>query len=82
MLATYNNWLYMYLDRPVATYTAWYRGTLNQDLLTKYYRQNPHKVPKYIYVTSPNFIVIDEMFEYTQEELSAGILLTVEYEKF
>ncbi len=82
LLATYQNWLYMYLERPVATYTAWYRGTLNQDLLTRYYRQNPHKVPKYIYITSPNFMVIDEMFEYTQEELSAGILLTVENEKF
>ncbi len=82
LLATYHNWMYLYLERPVATYSAWYRGTLNQNQLTDYYKRNPSKTPKYIYLTSPNFTIINEMFEYTQEELSNGILLTVTGYKF
>lgn len=82
LLDTYDNYMYLYLDRPMSTYTAWYRGTLNQDLLTEYYEKNPNKVPEYIYISSPNYMVINEMFEYSQEELSAGYLLTVEDYKF
>ena len=82
LLAAYQNWLYLYLERPVATYSAWYRGTINQQQLTDYYKRNPSKIPKYIYTTSPNFTIINEMFEYTQEELSNGYLLTVKSCKF
>lgn len=82
LLASYSNWMYMYLDRPVATYSAWYRGSLNQEQLTDYYKRNPSKIPKYIYTTSSNFTVLHEMFEFTQEELSNGILLTVTRCKF
>lgn len=87
LLVTYNNWMHLYLDRPVAVYTTWYRGAINQDLLTEYYRKNPKKIPKYIYVdsldhNSGGIKIASEMFVFTEEELSKGILLTVEDRKF
>ena len=87
LLATYNNWMYLYLDRPCATYTAWYRGTVDQDLLTRYYEENPEKIPGYIYIDSPepenaNVDMVSGMFEFTRENLSNGVLLTVTYCNF
>lgn len=87
LLATYSNWMYLYLDRPCATYTAWYQGTVEQDLLTRYYEENPKKIPEYIYIYSPEpekerVDIVSDMFEFTRENLSSGVLLTVTNYKF
>ena len=87
LIATYNNWMYLYLDRPMATYTTWYRGTLDSEQLTRYYKENPEKIPEYIYIESSDpqglmaqfgMEVASEIFYFTSEELSNGVLLTVE----
>ena len=87
LIASYNNWMYLYLDRPIATYTTWYRGSLNSSLLTKYYKENPEKIPKYVYLESADpknasVKLASEMFEFTREDLSNGVLLTVKDYKF
>ncbi len=86
-LASYNNWMYLYLDRPMATYTTWYRGSLDREQLIRYYRENPKMIPEYIYVESLDpqcgrVKVASEIFEFTKEELSNGVLLTIEGCKF
>lgn len=43
------SWMYLYIDRPFATYSAW-QPYLEADRLEVYYYINPHKRPKYIYV--------------------------------
>ena len=87
LIASFRNWMYLYLDRPMATYTTWYRGGLDIDLLTAYYKANPSKKPKYIYIEAPtldegvvqfNIDRLSEMFELTRQDLSNGVLLTVE----
>ena len=87
LIASYNNWMYLYLDRPMATYTTWYRGSLHSDLLKEYYKENPKKMPRYIYIESPELHntlvestkkIVSEMFEFTEEELSNGVLLIVD----
>lgn len=87
LLASYNNWMYLYLERPMATYTAWYRGTIEPKQLINYYKENPEKIPKYVYYESSdpqntNVKIVSELFEFTREDLSNGVLLTVEYCKF
>lgn len=87
LLASYNNWMYLYLERPMATYTTWYQGSLDQKQLISYYKENPEKIPKYIYIellasNSERVKIAGEMFEFTKEELSNGVLLTVEGCKF
>ena len=87
LLATYNNWMYLYLERPIATYSAWYRGTIHSKLLINYYKENPDKIPKYIYLETPdpqnaNVKIFSELFVFTRENLSNGVLLTVEYCNF
>ncbi len=84
LLASYKNWVYLYLERPIATYTTWYRGTLDTDLLIRYYEENPEKIPKYIYIESPDpknasVQIVSELFDFTREDLSNGVLLTVTY---
>ena len=83
---SYNNWMYLYAERPMATYTTWYRGSLNFELLKAYYKENPEKIPKYIYIDAPGFSeqsiqynidLLDDMFELTRQDLSNGVLLTV-----
>lgn len=95
LIDSYKNWMYMYTDAPIAIYTTWYTGSLNKDNLIAYYKENTDKIPKYIYVDPYDFnnvynpdnlqrsmSVIEEMFEFSQEELSNGILITVEKAKF
>lgn len=87
LMVTYNNWMYLYLDRPIATYTTWYQGTIHPKLLIRYYKENPEKIPKYIYYEASDpknarVDIINEMFQVSREELSNGVLLTVEYCKF
>lgn len=43
------SWMYLYLDRPFATYSAW-QPFSETHRLQKYYRMNPSKKPVYIYV--------------------------------
>ncbi len=86
LIATYENWMYLYIDRPMATYTTWYRGSLDINQLTTYYKENPEKRPEYIYIESPKFNEtliqnttndLSSMFNFTKEELSNGVLLKV-----
>ena len=87
LVVSYSNWMYLHLDRPIATYTTWYRGTLDVDLLKTYYKENPKKIPKYVYYESSdpqnaNINIVTELFEVSRENLSNGVLLTVEKCKF
>lgn len=87
LIASYNNWMYIQVDRPMATYSTWYRGTLYTDQLIKYYKENPEKIPRYVYMESSDpqnayTGVVDELFQYTRQDLSNGVLLTVEDCKF
>ena len=86
LLASFDNWMYLYLDRPVATYTVWYRGTLYTDVLTTYYEENPENYPEYIYIETftPDsqdargmLDRLDDIFEFEKTMLSKGVLLTV-----
>lgn len=87
LIAAYNHWAYLYLDRPIATYSTWYRGTLYTDQLTNYYKENPEKIPRYIYIESSDpkntyTDVVNDLFQYTRQDLSNGVLLTVTYCNF
>ncbi len=87
LIGSFRNWMYLHLDRPFATYTTWYRGALDLELLADYYKENPRKTPKYIYIdasgtdeTGVQFIMkrLDGMFDFTRQNLSNGVLLIVE----
>lgn len=88
LLASYRNWMYMYLERPSAIYTAWYQGELKKDLLIRYYDENPDRIPEYVYIesldlNSTRYQVAEELFEFSSKEiLSNGVLYTVDYYKF
>ena len=87
LLASYNNWMYLYLERPMATYSTWYRGSINPDMLIEYYKENPEKIPKYVYIETTNpdnpmVQTVGEIFSFSKENLSNGILLTVKNCKF
>ncbi len=43
------SWMYLYVERPFATYSAW-QPILEIDRLNTYFSLNPEKIPKYIYV--------------------------------
>lgn len=43
------SWMYLYIDRPFATYSAW-QPYLQIERLISYFENNPDKKPKYIYV--------------------------------
>lgn len=93
------SWMYLYIDRPFATYSAW-QPFLEADRLKFYYIDNPEKMPKYIYIgytTIPTSVLdghrnnperaqgyvetLKNMFEFEEETLSSGILLTVTDQK-
>ncbi len=91
LLATYENWMYLHLDRPFATYTTWYRGVLNLEQLKAYYKENPEKSPKYVYIESSDtnsptvqitMDIVGQMFIFTKEDLSNGALLIIEGRKY
>ena len=88
LISSFRIWMYLHLDRPFATYTTWYRGALNYKLLANYYKANPEKIPRYIYLDATGagegviqFTMdhLSEMFQYTSQELSNGVLLTVHF---
>ncbi len=89
LLISYMIWPYITLNRPFATNSAYLsflfvvNHTTHTDDLKLYYKENPDKIPEYIYLSSEsvNNSYIDEltdMFIFTQQELTNGILLTVE----
>ena len=87
LVMSYSNWMYLHLERPMATYSTWYKGTIDPVQLIRYYRENSRKKPKYIYYETtdfenPNIQVINELFNCTSENLSNGILFTVESYNF
>ncbi len=84
-------WLYLYIDRPFGTYSAW-QLSFEPERLEAYYELNPEKTPKYIYISAvlprsdygvsfkyaeTKATVMKEMFNCKEEKLSRGILLTV-----
>ncbi|MBR3955663.1 MAG: hypothetical protein IKJ63_09350 [Clostridia bacterium] len=84
-------WLYLYIDRPFGTYSAW-QLSFEPERLEAYYELNPEKTPKYIYISAviprlnhgvsfkmaeDKATVMKEMFNCKEEKLSRGILLTV-----
>ncbi len=84
-------WLYLHIDRPFGTYSAW-QLSFEPERLKAYYELNPEKIPKYIYISAviprSNYgvsfkeaqykaAVMKEMFNCTEKKLSRGILLTV-----
>ena len=92
LITSFQSWMYLYLQRPIATYTTWYAAGIHTNSLTAYYAMNPDKIPKYIYVVYSDDIApigfhidnveacidkLDILFDYTTEELSNGLLLTV-----
>ena len=86
LIASYNNWMYIQVDRPMAVYSTWYQGILDYEQLRRYYNANPNKKPKYIYIESsdPQSSTVltakenvSELFSFTSEDLSNGVLLTV-----
>ena len=95
LIVSYYNWTYLYAERPFAIHTTWDKGELQKDELIAYYKENPDKVPEYIYVDTlringvkgrkrieKNIEIIEELFDCTQEELPNGIFLTVENYKY
>ena len=39
----------------MATYSTWYKGTIDPVQLIRYYRENSRKKPKYIYYETTDF---------------------------
>lgn len=85
-LYTSQNWMYLYLDRPMALHCTWFEGNFLTEDLLNYYRRNPGKIPRFIYLEKHSYSIwylesflatAQEWFDYTLEELPAGILLTV-----
>ncbi|MBQ3006024.1 MAG: DUF2142 domain-containing protein [Clostridia bacterium] len=83
-------WMHLYIERPFASYSTCLMN-LDTDMLGMYYNQYPEKIPAYIYVgyADRSYIPdresalskaekLEEMFDCSREELSMGILLTVE----
>lgn len=94
LVITYNNWIHMCIDAPLAIYTTW-RNTGNNDELQLYYQVNPERKPRYIYIdysddklqinrdlANYNMELLSELFGFSVEELSHGLLLTVTAAKF
>ena len=87
---SYRNWMYLYTERPIATHTTCLE-VFDFDSLSAYYKENPEKIPKFIYIVPSENVrftlitdnyeqfidYIDDHFDYTSEQLSYGILLTV-----
>lgn len=86
LVFSFNNWMYLYTDAPIANYTVCFNSTIN----SAYYKENPEKVPKYIYIDSLDYSnnhvpeilnekieLVDKYFDFTKLVLSNGMLLTV-----
>lgn len=91
LVVSYNTWMYIHLEQPFATYTTWYRGAPDISQLKKYYQENPEKKPKYVYIESanPNSTLVEatvdtvsELFDFTKEDLSNGVVLIMKEHNF
>ena len=89
LIVSFSSWMYLYADRPISTYSTWLDEKIQPEMLISYYQQNPEKIPHYIYVDSrysnvlrENMEILPELFEFTSEELSRGVLLKVDKCKF
>lgn len=76
-----DSWLYLYVDRPFATYSTW-QEIVSEDALFEYYNMNPDKLPQYIYVKKSNGmklreLAIEKVFVVEKTVLSNGVLFTV-----
>ena len=85
LIVSYSSWMYLYADRPMATYTTWFELTIHPEHLSGWYSCYPERIPRYIYVDArlyeeleANLELLGDMFTFTTEELSQGFLLTVE----
>ncbi len=82
LIITNEPWMYLYIDRPFATYTSWHES-VSTDNLKDYYDQNPYRKPKYIYINDTsidykkNIYTFSRMFSCSKTSLSRGVLLTV-----
>lgn len=88
---SYQNWMYLYLERPFGIYTSYYPSHPYLEAMQVYFKENPENIPEYIYVPYNDYFnneyyeittesimnTLDKMFEFTTEELSNGKLLTV-----
>ncbi len=77
-------WPYIYINRPFATNSAYLTWRIFNESLKLYYEENPDKIPEYIYLSytyeSYYTSYLDELtdiFIFSQQKLSNGILLTV-----
>ena len=50
LIVSYRSWMYLYAQRPIAAYTVWYDAALDTQAMQAYYRHNPDKLPKYVYL--------------------------------
>ena len=97
LVVSFQNWMYLSLDRPIATYTTWYQGMIQKNNLITYYHENPDRIPKYIYIVNRDVVeitnidsdnidrnieILQSMFDYTEEKLPGGLLLTVDQYHF
>lgn len=88
-VASWQNWMYLHLERPIGAYTSYYYGEPDIDTLYAYYQQSPEHIPEYIYLpsrdyfnnvyyeysTEKNLELFSELFEFDIEELPNGTLL-------
>lgn len=93
LVISYQNWIHMYTDAPFALYTTW-RDPNNNEELSDYYKINPNKKPRYIYIdylddnlqlnkdlADHNMMLLSELFVFSCEKLSNGLLLKVSGDK-
>lgn len=88
LIASSSTWMYLYLQQPIATYTAWYDREYQLESLIEYYKQNTDKMPEYIYIDE-YYNTIDEtlahlsnIFVFETRTLRGGLFLIVNDYKF
>ena len=91
LILSYQNWMNMYTEADIANYTTWRQSDVYKiEQLIIYYKENPKKIPTYIYIDKFNFFneiditstdeninLLKKIFKFSKEELSSGVLLTV-----
>lgn len=95
LVISQENWMYLVIDRPFGTYTAWEQMRVDSESLKAFYNQNNDRIPKFIYIPKGKIMRdygyeysedilcdMEELFDYTEEELLGGVLLTVTDYKF
>ncbi len=83
-------YLYLYLDKPYATFSSWYVDWTENDRLLQYYDEHPEKLPEYVYVpkydpysyrvdweVSDKLEWLKSVFDCTVTEGTAGYILKI-----